>query len=236
MATASCSCGEVFHYSDAQSGGRVKCRCGRFVELPVITVASRDPAALDSVLPDRRRMGRREIAFITVVAAVVFAIVLLNVLTKDATKSADGARVTDSSAGAFDRGSLMTSDSTPIGRCSPSDSTAEWRPVANGYEPARVHGNGRGSLTIDNGTSLDAVVWLVRAQSGKASREIYVRAHAVARLRRVSAGDYRVQYENGTTYLVSRHRFCHSEGPLEFDDQLRFEERRSENGSFCYRG
>lgn len=44
MATATCSCGEVFHYSDEQSGGRLRCRCGRLVDLPAVAVAQR-PAA-----------------------------------------------------------------------------------------------------------------------------------------------------------------------------------------------
>lgn len=38
MATVTCECNELFHYSDEQAGGTIRCRCGRFVSLPVVAI------------------------------------------------------------------------------------------------------------------------------------------------------------------------------------------------------
>jgi len=230
MATATCSCGEAFHYSDAQGGSHVKCRCGRFFELPVVAVARQASSAVNPVHGTRSRMSIGVIALITAVVAIVVAMVLMNLLAAPSSKSVAVRPGTDSLRGAFDRGALLSTDFSPTSRCPPNDSNPEWRAVANGYEPRRTRGVGRSSLAINNGTSSDAVLWLVDPRSGKASRQIFIRAHSVAHLRGITAGTYKVQYENGKTYVTTKDRFCHSEGDLEFDDQVGFEERSADDG------
>jgi hypothetical protein len=231
MATATCSCGEAFHYSDAQGGSHVKCRCGRFLELPIVAVVRQASRGVDSLHASRRPMRVRDIMLIAALVAIVVAIILINVLAAPSSKSVAVRSATDSLKGALDRGALLSNGISPSSRCPPNDSNPEWRPVANGYEPRRTRGVGRSSLAIDNGTSSDAVLWLVHPQSGKASRQIFVRAHSVAHLHRITAGTYQVQYEAGRTYVTTKERFCHSEGDVEFDDQVGFEETLSDDGA-----
>jgi vancomycin resistance protein VanJ len=68
MLTARCPCGEVFHGDESHAGRKLRCRCGRFVELPVRVKAkamagkapvtpSRRPAAPPRTRPAARREG-----------------------------------------------------------------------------------------------------------------------------------------------------------------------------------
>lgn len=54
MATVQCECKELFHYSDEQAGGTIRCRCGRFVSLPVVAITHRSSASAPTAASLRR--------------------------------------------------------------------------------------------------------------------------------------------------------------------------------------
>jgi hypothetical protein len=45
-ATVKCEGNKLFHYSDEQAGGTIRCRCGRFVSLAVVAITHRSFAGI----------------------------------------------------------------------------------------------------------------------------------------------------------------------------------------------
>jgi len=106
--------------------------------------------------------------------------------------------------------------------CSGGDSTADWRPVRNGYEPRQHFVRGTGRLTIENGTASDAVVKLDDRTTGSTARKIVVAASHTATINNIASARFGVQYEVGSTYLRKSGRFCHPDGVFEFEETLDF--------------
>lgn len=68
--------------------------------------------------------------------------------------------------------------------------------------------NGLGSLEVDNGNDVDAVVRVVdEDQSDRVVRSLYVRAHEKATLSGVPPGTYRLLYSTGTEWNFDSGRF-----------------------------
>ncbi len=107
--------------------------------------------------------------------------------------------------------------------------------LATGTRLTRPSGpRGRGTVTIVNGTNLDAVVKLVHV-SFRASvcQTIYIRAGDRSVLGHVGPGRYRLRFALGKDWDFSRKQFISSASLSEFEDPLLFEERE-EGERFFY--
>ncbi|NRQ40422.1 hypothetical protein HII36_52695 [Nonomuraea sp. NN258] len=83
----------------------------------------------------------------------------------------------------------------------------------------RISG-GLGQLKIQNGTSRDAVVTLVRGRTKAIS--IYVRARSSATIKDVRDGTYRIFFTTGYRYSLSKGRFTSSAAYQRFNRQVKF--------------
>src|SRR4051812_38691944 len=64
MLTARCPCGEVFRADESHAGRKLRCRCGRFVELPVrvqakVVASQAPPSSPRPAAPPRTRPAAR---------------------------------------------------------------------------------------------------------------------------------------------------------------------------------
>jgi hypothetical protein len=85
----------------------------------------------------------------------------------------------------------------------------------NGEELTHGTLGGDNVVTIDNGTSNDAVVALVAG--GRTQRRFYVRAGRVASAFSVPSGAYRVRFALGTGFVRAPPAFCRDAHGFEFD-------------------
>jgi hypothetical protein len=106
---------------------------------------------------------------------------------------------------------------------SPSDFTVS---LPNGTElRKRRHLNGRGELTVENGTSFDAVVHLVDLNSEKTIRTFYVKAGNTFTEQRISPGLYGVYFATGTDWNGGLKTFNSSASYSQFGRNMEFTEK-----------
>jgi hypothetical protein len=118
------------------------------------------------------------------------------------------------------RSNVSTSGSGGADECS---ALATSRP-ANGAELIRHTQSGHGELTVENGSSSDAVVVLVNAGTGRAFRAMYVHALSVGRMLRVDPGTYRLQAAYGHDWDPNKWSFCRPGEVSQFAESLGFRE------------
>lgn len=90
--------------------------------------------------------------------------------------------------------------------------------------------NGRGVLTISNGTGSDAIVKLVDSETNKTRRMIYIQAYSEAKINSIGVGDYILKFAFGTGYDSSQDTFLHAQSFSRFDDILEFREYKTVEG------
>jgi hypothetical protein len=93
---------------------------------------------------------------------------------------------------------------------------------SNGRELIEHTRNGHGELTVDNGSSEDAVAVLVDARTGKTFRAMYIRAGTTAKMLEVDPGQYRLQFAHGQYWDAESWSFCEPAGISEFEETLDF--------------
>jgi hypothetical protein len=90
---------------------------------------------------------------------------------------------------------------------------------------------GRGTLRIQNGTSYDAAVTLLDAETNTARRFVYVRAREVAMLGNIAPCQCRLFFALGTDWDGVAEEFRDDASFSVFDDSFRFSESETENGT-----
>ena len=83
---------------------------------------------------------------------------------------------------------------------------------------------GFGSLHIKNESESDAIAVLLDARTRAARRAVYIRRSETGVMGSIPAGEYRVQFQMGDTWLTTN-RFCTIVGTSQFDDLLKFAAR-----------
>ena len=96
------------------------------------------------------------------------------------------------------------------------------RSLPNGKVLAQSPIAGEGVLTIENGTTHDAVVKLVDERVQRAVVEFYVHAGLQASAKRLPDGNFRVIFASGTDWDSERGMFTRDKTFAEFDDGLDF--------------
>jgi hypothetical protein len=105
---------------------------------------------------------------------------------------------------------------------------ASRRPL-NGEEFGAGSDEGKGKLTIANGTDRDAVVMLHKG--GDAERAIYVRARETAFLEKIAHSSYSLTFESGEEWSDEQRVFTRYVTPTDFLSALDFTEQREGNRS-----
>jgi len=95
---------------------------------------------------------------------------------------------------------------------------------SSGDEIGGDYRGGLGSLHIKNDSESDAIAVLLDARTREARRAVYIRRAETGVMGSIPAGEYRVQFQMGDTWLTTN-RFCTIVGTSQFDDLLTFAAR-----------
>ncbi len=220
MIRAQCSCGEVFHAGPEHAGQRIRCRCGRVVDIPspdgdAVVARSADARSVVSrnVNPSQaRRRGA---------AGIAIGLVLVLGFWFDSRPSP----IHMAAAEAGPKGVASTASPQPlppaVASCASSDS------IKNGARIVRVRHPGRSYLRVENGTDADASVMLVRPVTRGVVAGMFVRAGANAVLRGVPQGTWQVQFRLGHGWQRAKRAFCDRVEDSRFADLMQFAELRN---------
>ncbi len=116
---------------------------------------------------------------------------------------------------------------------SEADTTA--RSLENGTEiRRRLRTGGLGELTVDNGTSGDAVVNLVYTPTNRVIRSFYVRAGSSFTERGIRSGSYDVYFSAGTDWNPNLRRFNRDVSYVRFGKELQYTEEPNGNNEIEY--
>ena len=100
--------------------------------------------------------------------------------------------------------------------------------MPTGTDLLTVDGNtGLSDLTVNNGTSQDAVVKLVSSADNRAYRVVYVRANDVWTIEKVAQGTYWLLVLQGSGWRFDQERFQDGVSYREFEKPLTFIETRT---------
>ncbi len=177
MLAVKCSCGETYHADEIHVGKSIRCsKCDQIV--PIVAV---QPRAIDVLPLHRPWYGRWRVG----VVAASTVICLIVVFSMYSVKKDGGRPITNeprSNPG-------PTPVSKSIATCEPPQSP----PPANGSILRKPRNQtGRGLLTIDNGTSLDADVKVIRGT--RVLQWSYVSAGQKFQPAGIPAGNYRLGF------------------------------------------
>jgi hypothetical protein len=97
--------------------------------------------------------------------------------------------------------------------------------LPNGAEIRKPrHLNGHGELTVENGTSFDAVIHLVDLNSGKTVRTFYIRAGNTFTERQIAPGLYGLYFTTGSDWNVASKVFNSSASYSQFARKVEYSE------------
>lgn len=238
MISVRCTCGETYHADEQHVGRRVRCRCGKILEIvapvhPRALPGAQEPFSSTASKPS----GRSADAYLRrtpkartrrwVVPATVAGMLLLfwavyrigNPLQEKS--SSTSARP---SAPAIPAPAATVQPVLP-----PCPSEAQARP-RSGVELGGRYRGGLGRLRVANGTDLDAVAVLIDDPTEAPRRAIFIRSGESGSMTSVPPGRYRLRFQVGSDWLAER-RFCRPRGTSEFDSAFDFEEVESDRGT-----
>jgi hypothetical protein len=252
-------CGAVYHSEQAHIGKQLKCvKCGGVVPIvvpPDRTVVSRQPtipSAKGQTAYDPAKKHRRIYGF-GITAVVMAAVVLSVVFLRPTSVSKQGIHTpsnvqeqpsSPSSQNAENTGNWQVVDAEPVaapGQQAATDGRkpteiTDPRPTDYNSLPTgtRIEEDigigGHGKLTVENGTSDDAVVRLCDVATDQTLRWFFVQAHSSAHVAKVPRGTYRLAFTTGLNWVESEDTFSWHPSYSEFDKTFEFSERRDSEG------
>lgn len=225
-----CECGMVYHSAHEHIGRQIKCvKCGRLVEvkskpdngsIPHTIRTSATSPRVERVQPLKRTSGdtssRRRPWILTAASLALAFFVLLLIFLRASNKAVAPSATSNATL----TPSPVNDASTPA----PPEEVCPSEPasLANGTRLQPDDGiTGRGTLTVDNGTSTDAAIELVNT-NGDVARYAYVSAHNTLKLSRIEPGTYDLLYTMGTNWV--RDDFTCSQSFSQFEDELQYSE------------
>lgn len=90
--------------------------------------------------------------------------------------------------------------------------------------------NGRGRLTVENGTNQDAVVRLSDSANDQTVRWFFVQAHTSANVAQIPQGIYRLTFTSGLNWVESEDTFSWHPSYSEYEHTFDFSEQRDSEG------
>src|SRR5882724_3855500 len=238
MLTLSCTCGETYHADQQHAGGRIRCKCGRLLEIVAnqkpadliesqerFTPSSRESSDVSTDMYLRRSAmfkGRRwviggSIAGVLVLCGGVYLIA----------NPGEGRNSTGTLAHAPTP--IPSSGTTVQPVLPPCPPDAHVRPTS-GAELGGYHRGGLGRLRVANGTESDAVAVLIDDATEVPRRAIFIRSGESGAVTSVPSGRYRLRFQLGSDWLSER-RFCRIRGTSEFERAFEFQEVESDRGT-----
>lgn len=228
-------CGVVYHTLETNVGKQILCtKCGYVITI-VLAVTHPSPSA--PVVNHRRiasAVRGRAIYKFAVVGAVGVALIAFVILRRPDTPNKAARANTDNA----ERWKVVGEESPPVPDPPKNESTqpADPRPTEYNSLPTgtRIEGDngtgGHGKLTVENGTTEDAVVRVSDATTDQTVRWFFVKAHNSAHLSRIPQGSYRLTYTTGLNWVESDDAFSWQPTYNEFERTLDYAEQRNSEG------
>jgi hypothetical protein len=251
-------CGAVYHSELAHIGKQLRCvRCGDSVPIVESVEIDRTPVQRKSTIPSagnhrhsqpvnkhRHTYGFAIIA--VAISAVVVAFVFLRPSSDSQEKLSIAPRIQEETASKLNS-NAKASDNFEVIDAKPavdqevasgepkSKKSDDPRPTDYKTLPSgtRIEGeidtSGRGELTVDNGTSEDAVVRLCDVSTNK-MLGFFVESRKTFRLTGVPQGSYRLLFTTGLNWEELEDTFSWHPSYSEFDKTFEFSEQRDSKG------
>lgn len=223
-----CPCGKEYALAPQLNGRRFRCSCGRILTIGTREVFQPPASTVHSDRSETPKAGHavqtRPSEPLALLAGI--GLIFLWVWSADSsTPSPQGTQPLRAPTSMAARPNAAPAPSA-VATCAAEDAA---RP-ASGQELSRFSRRGLGRLSIDNGSSSDAVAVLVDVQSGQPYRAIYVRSREVGVFTKIAQGTYRLQFQTGSRWLLDR-TFCIPIAASEFSDYLVFAEKPEYDGT-----
>lgn len=199
MIDVSCiQCGAVYHTLEANVGKRILCtRCGHVIAivLAVTQQAPSRPPISQRAAPSATKKRRGYL--VPLVATIGVAVVSLTVF-HHSPKHSTPANVRES--GTYSTADIAEPESQPTRTQPPEPRPTQYNSLPTGTRIEKDAGTGHGKLTIENGTTEDAVVRLSRVADDQTVRWFFVKAHTTAHMSRIPQGNFRLTYTTGLNW------------------------------------
>lgn len=226
---ACAQCGTVYHTLEANVGKHILCtKCGHVITI-VLAVTRPAPSA-PVVIPTRVSEGKRKFYkwFVAVVAVVVLVAAFLPLRHANTPKQTVAPKPQDTPKWEV----VSEEPKTSL----PTEPTPDPRPTEYNSLPTETRierdsgTQGHGELTVENGTTEDAVVRLSDATTDQTVRWFFVKAKSSARMTRIPQGIYRLAYTTGLNWVESDDAFSWQPTYDEFERQFQYDESRDSEG------
>lgn len=225
-------CGVVYHTLEANAGKHILCtKCGHVITI-VLAVTRPAPSAPAVAAPTTIASKRRyKLSVIAVAAVAVLVVAFLLLRHNDSPKGTDAAKPDDTP-----KWEVVDEQSPPTSTSPKTDKPPEPRPTEYNSLPTgtRIEKDtgiqGHGELTVENGTTEDAVVRLSDATTDQTVRWFFVKAKASAKMTRIPQGSYRLAYTTGLNWVESDDAFSWQPTYDEFERQFNYDESRDSEG------
>ena len=162
------------------------------------------------------------VAIVAVVAAALLGFLFFRYAPKE--------RVPPNKAGDAQRSTVV--EQTPAASAQPVEPRPnEYNSLPTGTRIEEDTGTaGHGKLTVENGTSEDAVARLSDAATDQTVRWFFVKAHSSGHMSRIPQGTYKLAYTTGLNWVESDDSFSWQPTYDEFERTLDYNEQRDPEG------
>ncbi len=231
VACSNSQCDAVYHTLEANVGKHILCtKCGyRITIVLAVTHPSPSAPAVNRRATPSAVKGRGfyKFAIVGAIGVVLIAFLVLrhpDTANKTATANTENA----------EKWKVVGEESSPAPGPPKDESTqpAEPRPTEYNSLPTgtRIEEDsgtrGHGTLTVENGTTEDAVVSLSETTSGQTVRWFFVKAHSSAHLSHIPQGSYSLTYTTGLNWVESDDAFSWQPTYHAFERTLDYTEQR----------
>jgi hypothetical protein len=231
MITVKCSCGEIYHTEKQNVGRKLRCKCGKILEIiapPHFQDTS--PIKESEKVANQHCQSKPKIESNWKHRAIIASICALLVFLIGPTIWMDFFPDKELSTNYSTSGSTIPAPAGKFQQSSPSCPLENIVRPQSSYEIGGRNRDGLGKLQIDNGTQYDAIASLVNEVSNVSVRAIFIRSQQNGYMTSIPKGQYHVQFQIGSDYLKYEGRFCRTKCSYEFENKFDYSETKSDRG------
>lgn len=234
MIDVTCPCGAVYHSDEAHVGKQLRCsKCDSLVTIESLT--DRGVVQTPPSFPSARHQAnapatkkRRAYPFAIAVAAIGVAIISLVLLRHSSVPRQSTSQHSDIEE-PVSTANKQPPESKPTQPADPRPT--EYNSLPTGTRIAEdIGADGHGKLTVENGTSEDAVVQLSDVATDQTVRWFFVKAHSSAHKALIPQGTYRLTFTTGLNWVESEDTFSWQPSYYEFEQTFEYREQRDSEG------
>ena len=233
MLTIRCQCGELYHAEESHVGRAIKCRrCDQIVCIGTESSAPSSPRAVEADTPigGRTVLALWSVPWWAKVALASIALLTMLLFAARFFTHENEQQQPVTLVPAPQPPAEIELKPTPVPKSPPPPTPkAVVNRLTTGTNISIPQGPlGRGKLRIQNGTSYDAAVELVEAETNTTRRFVYIKAREETSLGTIAPCQCRLLFALGTDWDRAAEQFRDDTSYFVFDDSLRFNETKTE--------